>query len=73
VALRNPPDCDNGYSAGFAQVAVANPGPGRFFVNWAGTTCPGTAVGDGRQYNFTINGNCTLVANFQSIPTAPAQ
>lgn len=73
VALRYPPDCGNGYSAGFSQVAVANPAPGRFFVNWAGTTCPGSPAGDGRQYNFTITGNCTLVANFQSIPTAPAQ
>ena len=53
----------------FAQGSVVNvtatPNTGYSFVNW---TSNGTAVSTSSNYQFTINGNTSLVANFALVP-----
>lgn len=49
------------YNSGEVATLIATPNAGYSFVNW---TENGTAVSDNPTYNFTVNINRTLVANF---------
>ena len=53
------------YNEGTSVTATATPQSGYQFVNW---TEGGTQVSTSASYTFTLNGNRTLVANFEAIP-----
>ncbi len=53
------------YNQGEACTVIATPSLGYTFVNW---TENGTQVSTDAHYNFTVNGDRTLVAHFQSNP-----
>jgi hypothetical protein len=60
VTLRPSPNCDSRYQPGTSITAVASPSSS--FSNWNGSSCP--VSGSNSSVTFTVNGSCTLVANF---------
>ena len=56
------------FNDGSSTTVTASANNGYQFVNW---TEAGTQVSTNASYTFTVTGNRTLVANFESIPTTP--
>ena len=60
-------NCSARLVAGESVVLTANPSSGSRFVSWSGGSCSGSA----RTCNFTLNGNASVTANFESDGTTP--
>ncbi|MEW6577917.1 MAG: hypothetical protein AB1435_01855 [Chloroflexota bacterium] len=66
IAVRQPPNCDGGYTPGSSVYLNANPNLHWVFWYWSGS-CPG-ASGTAEGIWVTINSTCTAIANFGQVP-----
>lgn len=66
--IKSSSNCgEGGYTEGSTVYVTADPDPGRFFVNWTGSTCP-VANNTSSSTFFYIYDDCTVTANFATIP-----
>ncbi|HTL59126.1 MAG TPA: Ig-like domain-containing protein [Candidatus Limnocylindrales bacterium] len=59
---------DGNFQSGSSVIVTATPNAGYQFMNWS---FGGVAVSAAASYQFSINGNCALVANFAPVNVAP--